>query len=175
MVIVVGNGHVDTSSNPGRDWTRLVYWLPYSSHNPSQTPYLPWISYATQKLRLDSCKMVEKQSAAFHTLLRHFFQVWNNFIAYRSSSSLDCIFEIHQLWQLGFSRVYSNCCCSCSFEAEIIKIGQSSHKMYSNKIVNFRESTTILYASTKKSGKLLNVSRIMHLLFYCVLSMLTAT
>ena len=30
------------------------------------------------------------------------------------------------------SRVYSNCCCSCSFEAEIIKIGQSSHKMYSN-------------------------------------------
>ena len=23
----------------------------------------------------------------------------------------------------GFSRVYSNCCCSCSFEPEIIKIG----------------------------------------------------
>ena len=45
-----------------------------------------------------------------------------NFIAYRSSkvSSLaDCIFEIHQLWQSGFSRVYSNCCCSCSFEPEI--------------------------------------------------------
>ena len=45
-----------------------------------------------------------------------------NFIAYRSSKVLDCIFEIHQLWQLGFSRVYSNCCCSCSFETEIIKI-----------------------------------------------------
>ena len=49
-----------------------------------------------------------------------------NYIAYRSSkmsSRPDCIFEIHQLWQSGFSRVYSNCCCSCSFEAEIIKIG----------------------------------------------------
>ena len=50
----------------------------------------------------------------------------------------------------------SNCCCSCSFEAEIIKIGQASHKMYSNNIVNFQESTTILNACTKKSGNLLN-------------------
>ena len=32
------------------------------------------------------------------------------------SSRPDCIFKIHQLWQSGFSRVYSNCCCSCSFE-----------------------------------------------------------
>ena len=53
-----------------------------------------------------------------------------NFIAYRSSkvsSHPDCIFEIHQLWQSGFSRVYSNCRYSCSFEHEIIRIGQSSH------------------------------------------------
>ena len=77
-----------------------------------------------------------------------------NFIAYRSSkvsSRPDGIFEIHQLWQLGFNRVYSNSSCSCSFEAEIIKIGQSSHKMYSSNIVNFQESTTILNACTKKS------------------------
>ena len=50
--------------------------------------------------------------AAFFPSLRQ------NFIAYRSSkvsSRPDCIFEIHQLWQSGFSRVYSNCCCSCSF------------------------------------------------------------
>ena len=60
-----------------------------------------------------------------------------NFIAYRSSKVSYCIFEIHQLWQSGFSRVYSNCCCSCSFEPEIIKIGQSSHKLYSNNILNF--------------------------------------
>ena len=34
-----------------------------------------------------------------------------NCIAYRSSkvsSGSDCIFEIHQLWQSGFSGVYSN-------------------------------------------------------------------
>ena len=55
-----------------------------------------------------------------------------NFIAYRSSKMStrpDYIFEIPQLWQSGFSSVYSNSCCSCSFEPEIIKIGQSSHKM----------------------------------------------
>ena len=93
-----------------------------------------------------------------------FFQVLKqNFIAYNSSkvsSRPDCIFEIHQLWQSGFSRVYSNCYCSCWFEPEIIKIGQSSHKMYSNKILNFQESMTILNASTKKSGNLLNGPRI---------------
>ena len=77
-----------------------------------------------------------------------------NFIVYRSSkvsSCPDCIFEIHQLWQSGFSRVYSNCCCRCSFEREIIIIGQSFHKMYSSNILNFQESTTILNAHTKKS------------------------
>ena len=93
-----------------------------------------------------------------------FFVSWKqNFIAYRSSkvsSHPDCIFEIHQLWQSGFSRVYFNCCCSCSFEAEIIKIGQSSHKMHSNNIVNFQESRTILNTRTKKSGNLWKVPRI---------------
>ena len=72
-----------------------------------------------------------------------------NFIAYRSSTVSDCIFEIHQLRQSGFSRVYSNCCCSCSFEPEIIKIGQSSHTMYSNNILNFHEPATILNACKK--------------------------
>ena len=70
-----------------------------------------------------------------------------NCIAYRPSkvsSRPDCIFEIHQLWQSG-----------CSFEPEILKIGQSSHKMYSNNILNFQESPTILNACTKKSGNLL--------------------
>ena len=79
-----------------------------------------------------------------------------NFIAYRSSkvsSRPDCIFEIHQLWQSGFSRVYSNFFCSYSLEPEIIKICQSFHNMYSNNIVNFQESTTILNACTKKVWK----------------------
>ena len=55
-----------------------------------------------------------------------------NFIAHHSSkvsSHPDSIFEIHQLWQSGFSRMYSNSCCGCSFEPEIIKIGHSSHSM----------------------------------------------
>ena len=42
-----------------------------------------------------------------------------DFIVYRSSNMFsrpNCIFEIHQLWQSGFSRVSSNSCCSCSFE-----------------------------------------------------------
>ena len=141
-----------------------MYWLPYSSHtshHPSQTLCLPWISYTTQKLMLDSCKMFQKQSEAFHTLF--FPSLKQNFIAYRSSkvsSRLDCIFEIRQLWQSGFSRVYSNSCCSCSFEPEIKKIGQSSHKIYSNNILNFQVSTTILNACTKKSGNLLNAPHI---------------
>ena len=88
-----------------------------------------------------------------------------NFIAYHSSkvsSRPDYIFEIHQLRQSGFSRVYFNSYCSCSFEPEIIKIGLSSHKMYSYKIRNFQESTTILNACTKKSLETYG----MHLVFY---------
>ena len=73
-----------------------------------------------------------------------------NFISYRSSKVSDCIFAIHQLWQSGFSRVYPNSCCSCSFKPEILKIGQSSHKMYSNNIVNIQVYTTILNACTRK-------------------------
>ena len=86
-----------------------------------------------------------------------------HFIAYRCSkvsSRPDCIFEIPQLWQSGFSRVYFSSCCSCSFEPEIIKLGQSSHKIYSNNILNFQESLTILNACTKKSGNLLNAPHI---------------
>ena len=51
--------------------------------------------------------------------------------------------------------VYSNGCCKCSFEPEIIEIGQSSHNMHSNNMVNFQESTPILYACTKKVWKVI--------------------
>ena len=136
-----------------------MFWLPYfshTSHYPSKTPCIPWISYATQKLMLDSWKMVEKQSKAFHTFPWPFVpSLKQNFMVYRFSKVSDCIFEIHHLWQSRFSRMYSNSCCSCSFEPEIIKIGQSSHKMYSNNIVNFQESTTVLNAYTKKVWKLI--------------------
>ena len=147
-----------------------MYWLSFSSHtshHPSQTPCLSCISYATQKQMLDSCKMAQKQSKAFHTFLWHFFQsLKHNFIAYRSSKASYCIFEIHQLWQSGFSRVYSNYCCSCSFEPEIIKIGQSSHKMYSNNIMNFQEATTILNAHSKKVRKLIVCTSYIYIYIY---------
>ena len=56
--------------------------------------------------------------------------------------------------------MYSNRYCSCSFEPEIIKIGLSSHNMYSNNILSFQVFTTILNACAKKSGNLLNAPRI---------------
>ena len=71
----------------------------------------------------------EVWSIPYISVVAFFPSLKHNLIAYRSSkvsARPDCIFEIHQLWQLGFSRVYSNFCCSCWFEPEIIKIGQSS-------------------------------------------------
>ena len=87
--------------------------------------------------------------AAFFPSLKH------NFIAYLTSSRPDCILEIQQLWQSDFRWVYSNCCCNYSFEPEIIKIGQSSHMIYSNNILNFQESTPNLNAHTKNVWKLI--------------------
>ena len=136
-----------------------MYWLPYSSHtshHPSQTPCLPWISYATQNWCLIHARCSKSSLRYSIRFCGIFPSLKQNFIAYRSSkvsSRPDCIFEIHQLWQSGFSRVYSNCCCSCSFESEI-KIGLPSHKMYS--ILNIQGSTTTLNACTKMSGNLLN-------------------
>ena len=168
---------------------RISSWTPlkpqHSNPNPNPLANRLWcIDFLTPPISL----IIPHRLPAFLNLLCHsktdtrFMQdvrkaVWRipyvsvaffpslkqNFIAYRSSkvsSRPDCIFEIHQLWQSGFSRVYSNCCFSCSFEPEIIKMGQSSHKMYSNKILNFQESMTILNACTKKSRNLLKAPRI---------------
>ena len=125
---------------------------------------------------IDSCKMLQsslKHSIRFCGIFPNLKQ---NFIACRSSKVSDCIFEIYQLWQSGFSRVYSNCCCSCWFETEIIKIGQSSLKVYSNNILNFHESSTILNAWTKKSGNLLNAHRFYLSIYLSVLQItLTAS
>ena len=108
-----------------------------------------------------------KNSCSIHarwpkSSLKHFMRfcgifpsLKQNFIAYRSSKVSDCILEIHQLWQSGFSRVYSNCCCCFLFEPEIIEIGQSFHKMHSNNIVNFQASKIISNARTKKVWKLI--------------------
>ena len=37
-----------------------------------------------------------------------FCGIFSKFIAYRSSNVSDCIFEIHQLWQSGFSKKSGN-------------------------------------------------------------------
>ena len=42
-----------------------IDFLTLPTHHPSQTPCFPLISYVTQKLMFDSCKMVQKQSEAF--------------------------------------------------------------------------------------------------------------
>ena len=92
-------------------------------------------------------------SIPYVSVVAFFPSLEQNFIAYSFSKVSDCIFEIHQLWQSGFRRVYSNCYCSCSFESEIIKICQSFHKVDSKDILNFQESTTILNAHTKNVWK----------------------
>ena len=76
-----------------------------------------------------------------------FSSLKHNFIAYRSSKVSDCILEIHQLWQSGYSRVYSNSCCSGSFEAEIIKM--VSHLIRCIAISYLRQ----FYIHTKKSPR----------------------
>ena len=134
-----------------RIWTRVAMSISYDNNN-----------YTTSTSMQDVPKAfwsITYVSVAFFSSLKL------NFIAFHSSkvsSRPDCIFEIHQLWQSGFSRVYSICCCSCSFERDIIKIGKSSHKMYSNNIVNFQESTTILNAFTKNVCKLIKCSTDIH-------------
>ena len=120
-----------------------MYWLP-SSHLPhlpsSLTDFQSSLnllchSKTHARFKQDGRKAVWSipyvSGAVFPSLKQ-------NSIAYRSSKVSDCISEIHQLWQSGFSRVYSNCCCRCSFEPEIIKIGLSSHTEFSRAYDDFK-------------------------------------
>ena len=102
----------------------LISYSSHTPHHPSQTPWHPWIYHATQNWSL-------LHARGSKSSLKHSIRFWGifpslkqNFIAYRSSkmsSHPDSIFEIPQLWQSGFSKVYSDSYCSCSFKAEIIK------------------------------------------------------
>ena len=146
---------------------RNLIWTPlkpqYSNLNPNPlanqlwrynflAPPTPIIIPHSLSAFLESL-MPLKIWCSIHASLKHsirlsviFPSLKHNLFAYRSSEvSLrpNCIFEIRQLWQSGFSRVYSTCSGSCSFESETIKIGQSSHKIYSNNLLNLQESTTI--------------------------------
>ena len=99
----------------------------------------------------------------FFSSLTHYFLAKHSS---KVSSGPDCIFEIHQLWQHGCSRVYSNSYCRCSFEPKIIKISQSSHNLDSNNIVNSQESRTILNACTKKVWELIQGKTYIYIYIY---------
>ena len=142
--------------NPLANQVWCIDFLIFPHLSSSLTDSLPSLnllchSKTDARLMQDASKAI---SSIPYVSVAFFPSLKQNFIAYRSSKVSDCIFEIHQLWQPHFSWVYSNSCCSCSFEAESIKIGQSSHKIYSNNILNFQESMTILNGHTKKSGNL---------------------
>ena len=113
--------HSNPNSNPLADqlWcidfltprTPLVISHRFPAFFESLMPHKNWYS-----IHARCSKSSLKHSTHFCGI---FPSLKQNFIAYRSSkvsSRQDCLFEIHQLWQSGFSRVYSSCYCSCSFE-----------------------------------------------------------
>ena len=133
-----------------------MYWFPYSSHTShylSETHCLPWISYATKKLMLISCRMVQnslKHSICFCGIFSKFKNMILLHIVLLKCPHVHIVFlKLTSCDNQASGGVYSNSCCSCSFESEIIKIGWSSHKMYTNNIPNFQVSTTISNACTK--------------------------
>ena len=85
-------------------------------------------------------------SVAFFPSLKH------NFIAYRSFNVSDCI--------LKFTSCDNLTLVGCiPIAAVAVHLNLSSHNMYSNNIVNFEESTTILNVHTTKSRNLLKAPR----------------
>ena len=149
--------HSNPNPNPFANQLWSIDFL--TPPTPLIIPYrLSGFLESLMSLKCHRCSIYARRSKSSLKHSMHFCDIFpslkKNFIAYRSSKVSYWIFEIHQLWQSSFSRVYSNSWCSCSFEPEIIKIGQSSHKMHSNNIMNFQESNTVLNAHTKMSGNL---------------------
>ena len=85
-----------------------------------------------------------------------------NYIAYRSSkvsSHRDCIFEIPQQWQSGFSRVYSNSCCSGSFEPEIIKKRMECFRLLLEHLAWFEHQFSSGIRDSRKAGSRCRIMR----------------
>ena len=141
--------YISHSINPPEKVMHSTIPLPSRLSNLALTTYLQKVKISMQT----SCRAGEGRALSGYLCPWHTISLAPRIlISYRSfkvSSRPDYLFEIPQLWQSDFSRVYSNCCCSCWFEREVIKISLASHKMYSNKILNFQESRTILNACTK--------------------------
>ena len=129
-----------------------MYWLRYSSTPliisyrlpvflESLMPLKNWCSIHARcpkrslKHSIHSCGIFSKFKTEFYCI-SFFLSVLTSRLHFWNSPAVTI-------------RVYSNCCCSCRFKPEIIKIRQSSHDKYSNKILNYQESTTILNGCTK--------------------------
>ena len=155
-----------------------MYWLPLLLQHLSSslTDSLPSLNLLCNS-NTDARFMQDDQKTVWsipYVSVAFFPSLKQNFIAYRFSnvsSRPDCIFEIHHLSQSGFSMVYSNSCCICSFEPEMTKICQSSHKMYSNNTLNFQECPTILNADGKKVWKLIVSSSFIYIYIYIYICM----
>ena len=78
-----------------------------------------------------------------------------NFIAYQSSKGSDCILKFTTNDNQAVVGCIPIAAVAVHLNIRIIRIGQSSHKIDFNSIVNFHESTTILIARTKKVWKLI--------------------
>ena len=117
-------------------------------------PSLAWESQHASTGNSVSWSLGHSSRSSFHRMA-FFPSLGHNFIAYCSSKVQIAFLKFTSCDNQTLVGVYSNCCCSCWFEPEIIKISQSSYKMYSNNIVNFQESMIILNACTKKVWKLI--------------------
>ena len=86
------------------------------------------------------------------------FQVQKPFVWFRAKTDKGIVCLAGHLYSVTEG--------SCSFEPEIIKIGQSPRKMYSNNILNYQESTTIVNACTKKVWKHIKDTKYIYLFLY---------
>ena len=81
-------------------------------HHPSQTPCPPWIPYATENARFmqgtpKAVWIIPYVSVACFTSLK---MILLHIVLLKCTYVQIAFFEIHLLWQPGFSRVYSNSC-----------------------------------------------------------------
>ena len=99
--------------NSGVSTSLLLLHLSSSLTDSLPSLNLLCLSKTDARFMQDSRKAV--WSIPYVSVASFFPSLKQNFIAYRSSKLSwrpDCMLEIHQLRQSGFSRVYSNCCCS---------------------------------------------------------------
>ena len=143
--------HCNPNTNPLANQLWCIDFLPHLSS--SLTDSLASLNLLCHS-KTDARFMQDGRKAVWsipYVSVAFFPSLKQNCVAYRSCKVSDCVFEIHQLWQSSFSRVYSNCYCSCSFEPEIIKNSQSSHTIYSNNILNSQGFTHNFQCPYEKS------------------------